>query len=336
VNRQITQGARFAFRELKRLLKANKTVRSLLYDLSNSESFTDLFLHERMIADTIRVDAYRKAIARHVQPGDTVIDLGTGTGILSLFASDQRPRRIYAIDHSELIDIARRLAEHNNRASNITFIRVNSREFTPDEKIDVIIHEQISNALFGENMIENLMDLKRRVLKPTGIIMPAKFELYLEPVCIKPSYQIPFIWEQRIAGLDFGFLRQEKDTDKYKTKGYTCSPTPPEAVEFFLCQPQPLLAFDMNTWSDGSQLPTSIKMSRKVERAGQMHGMFLYFRVIFDEEIGFDTSPFSPKTCWRNYLLRTETRSFSESAQISYSVEMSDITDVHKWGLSLE
>jgi protein arginine N-methyltransferase 1 len=287
-----------------------------------------------MIADAVRLYAYREAIRRHVRPGDTVVDLGAGTGILSLFASERQPRQIYAIDHSEFIDVARQIAEHN-RASNITFIRINSRDFTPDEKVDVIIHEQFNGALFGENMINNVMDLKRRILKPSGILLPGKFELYLEPVCLKPSYRVPHIWERPLHGLDFGFLRQSKDMEKYKTTGYGCWATSRECVDFFLCQPLPLLAFNMNAWSDSPELPSSVKLSRKVVRTGQMDGMFLYFRVIFDGDISFDTSPFSPNTHWPNYFFRTESRLLPENAELSYTLEMGEITDVQKWLLSM-
>jgi protein arginine N-methyltransferase 1 len=335
MKRQIAQGARSTLKKLRHFLKTNKTVRGLLYDLDNRESFSSLLMHERIIADAVRVDAYREAIRRHVKPGDTVVDLGTGTGILSLFASERQPRRIYAIDHSEFIDVARQIAEHNC-VSNITFIRINSREFTPAEKVDVIIHEQLNGALFGENMIDNVMDLKRRILKPSGILLPGKFELYLEPVCMKPSYRVPYIWERPLHGLDFGFLRQSSNISKYKNIEYQCSVASPESVDFFLCRPVPLLAFDMNAWSNSPELPSVVKVSRRVIRPGQMDGMYLYFRVIFDDETSFDTSPFSPKTHWPNYFFRTESRVFRENVEFSYTLEMGEITDVQKWNLTIE
>jgi protein arginine N-methyltransferase 1 len=344
VKRLIATWIRFASRHLKRFLKSNKTVRNLLYDVDNVAWFSTLLAHEQMLADTVRLAAYRAAIRRYVTPGDIVVDLGTGTGILSLFASERQPRRIYAIDHSNLIEIAKQIAEHNH-VNNISFIRVNSRDFTlTNERADIIIHEQLSGSLFGENMINNLMDLKRRVLKSSGIILPGKFELYVEPVCLKPSYRVPYIWERQIYGLDFGFLRGAPDIEKYKADGYQWrripSPfmsyaVPRECVDYFLCRPVPLLKFDMNAWGDSPELPSLVEVSRKVTRAGQMDGLYVYFKVIFDSEISIDTSPLSPSTSWPNYFFRSEGQFYPQDAELSYSLEMTEITDIQKWRLSI-
>jgi protein arginine N-methyltransferase 1 len=139
---------RLLLQGLKKLLKSSKAFRAL----SNADEFSDLYEHEKMLADAIRMNCYRDAIKRYVRPEDVIVDLGTGTGILSFFAAQQKPKKIYAIDHSDFINVARRIAEHNN-INNIQFVKTNSRNFTPSEKIDVILHEQIDDNLFDENMI---------------------------------------------------------------------------------------------------------------------------------------------------------------------------------------
>src|SRR4051794_11391080 len=68
----------------------------LSLDNQNRQMFTKLYEHERMLADHVRLDAYYAAITKYVKQGDTVIDLGTGTGILSFFASRKAPKTIYA------------------------------------------------------------------------------------------------------------------------------------------------------------------------------------------------------------------------------------------------
>lgn len=50
-----------------------------------------------MIADKIRLDLYDDGSKRYIMPGDTVVDLGTGTGILSFLAAQRNPKKIYAI-----------------------------------------------------------------------------------------------------------------------------------------------------------------------------------------------------------------------------------------------
>ncbi len=117
-----------------------------------------------MLADTVRNKSYHDAIKRYIKPGDVVVDLGTGTGILSFYAAEQKPKRIYAIDHSDIIKVARRIAEHNN-ISNIEFVQTNSRDFAPPENVDIILQEQMGDNLFNENMVQDVLDLKDRLLK---------------------------------------------------------------------------------------------------------------------------------------------------------------------------
>ena len=60
-----------------------------------------LALHEHMLADLIRLNAYHAAIDRYVTPQDCVVDIGTGTGVLAFFAAAKKARKVYALDHSE-------------------------------------------------------------------------------------------------------------------------------------------------------------------------------------------------------------------------------------------
>jgi protein arginine N-methyltransferase 1 len=285
---------RFVIQRLKCAIKSNKLLRNLFYDIGNQETFTDLYIHERMLADHVRMETYYKGIGRYVHEGDLVLDLGTGSGILSFLAAQRKPRRIYAVDHSPFLEVARKVAEYN-RMDNIQFIGSNSRNFKPAEKMDVIIHEQLGNDLFNENMVENLLDLKRRVLKNTGKIIPGKFELFLEPVCLRKGYRIPFIWENEIYGIDYKFLRDAQELKKYKPGKYWSGSIDRNAIDHFLSEPKPILCFDLNELEKPDDLPAHIDVSKIVSEAGPFDGLCLYFRLMFDEEIGFDTSPFDWK-----------------------------------------
>lgn len=119
-----------------------------------------------VLADRVRVDRYERGIRAHIRPGDVVVEFGTGTGILAPFAA-RTARQVYALDHSAVIEGVRRVAREPG-VTNIEFLRTNSRQFTPPEKVDVILHEQIGDELFDENMVQNVGDLRDRILKPGG------------------------------------------------------------------------------------------------------------------------------------------------------------------------
>lgn len=321
-------------RGMRSLMKSSVTVRSLLADIDNVEEFGDLYEHEQMLADSVRVNAYRAAIARHVRPGDTVIDLGTGTGILALFAARARPRKIYAVDHSPMIEIARRIAARN-QADNIEFLRINSRDFRPRERVDLILHEQIGDDLFDENMLENLLDLKRRALKPSGRIMPGKFELYLEPVSLRPEYRVPYIWERPVHDIEVEFLKGVALLDRFKGHAYTSRYLRPGAVDHLLCEPAPLVSFDLNLLEGPDEVPKAAEARRPVVRAGRLDGLCLFFRVIFDDTLAFDTSPEHPPTHWGNRLYRLEARGCREGEVLEWRLTMRDLTDPRTWMVTL-
>src|SRR5258708_1584452 len=112
----------------------------------NHRHFARFFEQERMLADKPRMDFYCAAINRHIHPGDRVVDLGTGTGILAAFAARRGAAKVYAIDHSKILKHAKTLAVHNG-VKNVEFIATHSKEFTVDAPVDVILHEQMGDFL---------------------------------------------------------------------------------------------------------------------------------------------------------------------------------------------
>jgi len=328
------RGARSGLRRARTVAKSSPLIQSLLADLDNSDGFADLNEHELMVADSVRMDAYNAAIARQIRPEHVVADLGTGTGILAIFAARQNARKVYAIEHSPFIEVAKQVARHNG-ADNIRFVRSNSRSFAPDEPLDVIIHEQMGNALFCERMLENLLDLKRRALKPTGRIMPGQFELYLEPISLEPRLKVPRIWEQNVCGVDFSCLRDNEILSPYRHRGYDCSHLD-RGSHTFLCEPEPVLSFDLNQMSSSDELPSVLEGSRKVVHSGLLDGICLHFRAIFADDIAIDTSPLCPPTHWGNTLFRRQSRMVAEGDTLRYRFEIVDRNDVATWKLAID
>src|SRR5258708_20713975 len=97
----------------------------------------EFLMHLGLLNDVDRMQAYRQAILKTVRPGDTVLDIGTGTGIMALFSCQAGAKRVYAVDKSDIISVAREMAHANKLDDRIVFIKEEIRKIRLEEKVDV-------------------------------------------------------------------------------------------------------------------------------------------------------------------------------------------------------
>jgi type I protein arginine methyltransferase len=285
---------------------------------------------EKMVADKPRMDFYHAAIGRRIQPGDRVVDLGTGTGILAAFAARRGAAKVYALDHSAIIQHARTLAEAN-QIKTIEFVAIHSTDFTVTEPVDVILHEQMGDWLFDEEMIANISDLRDRILKPGGSILPARFELYCEPVKVRDERHVPFLWELEVHGYNYSAMERHRPQEAgyYHVRGGDLG-----AVDYFLGEPEPLLTVDLHTLQEKT-MPREVRFSRTVTRAGRLDGFAVYFRTMVDDDLVLSSSPLDPGRAphWGFRILRTERGNFAvgDVIEVCLTVERWSKPDSWRW-----
>ena len=196
----------------------------------------------------------------------------------------------------------------------------------------MILHEQLGTGCFDENMVASLFDLKRRVLRKGGRILPGRFELFMEPVTLKPSYVVPPITAIDVDDIDFSCLHDVERLEAYKQPEHHLNPHDARlAVDRFVSHPEPFLTVDLNEIDDERQLPTTATVTRVLPQGGTVDGFCLYFRVIFDEATAFDTSPLSRYTHWGNRLYRAATRTYQPGDRITYRIVLQPLTEARQW-----
>ena len=156
-----------------------------------------------LLNDAVRMERYREAIHRTVRPGDLVLDLGSGSGILALFACQAGAAHVYCVEREPIIRLARQLAEANGYADRLTFLQTDIRELVLDRKVDVIQSELIAKGAVGENMAELVGLCRDRFLKPGGRIVPQDVLLWVAPVECARTYARSTLPQREAYGLDF-------------------------------------------------------------------------------------------------------------------------------------
>ncbi len=301
---------------------------SAVYDLMNESNFSGLAEQEEMLNDHVRVAAYHEGIHRQVEPGDIVMDVGTGSGLLAFFASRAGAAKVYAVEHSDFIDLAREIARHND-ITNIEFVQVNSREFTPPEPIDVLLHEQMGDELFNENMLENLLDLRRRVLRPGGRILPARFRLFVEPVTFHDAMRVRRFWNTELPDrIDLAAM--DRSAVRFDDGRMEQMWARPGSVASTIGTPEPILEFDLHTLEDADALVRDHVVERRATADAIVDGFCVWFEAGFDDRTVLTTSPLAPVTSWGNRMFRLD-EEVAAGETLHYSVSLGQLVEPSTW-----
>lgn len=163
----------------------------------------ELDAHRQFIADRPRLDAFARAIAATVRPGDVVIDLAAGTGILGLLACRAGAARVYAIEAGAIVGLAGALARANGFADRVRSVHAHSSVAELPERADVVVTDQIGQFGFEAGLVEGLADVRTRMLKPGGRTIPGRVTLFLAPVEAPVFRDGLDFWGSEPAGFSF-------------------------------------------------------------------------------------------------------------------------------------
>jgi len=134
--------------------------------------YAEVEVHRTMICDRVRTDAFRRAIDSVVRPGHIVLDVGAGTGVLSLFAARAGAARVYAVERTTVAVLAQELAAENGVAEIVEVIQGDIMDLELPERVDVIVSEWLGGFGIDEGMLVPVIAARDRWLKPGGVMIP--------------------------------------------------------------------------------------------------------------------------------------------------------------------
>lgn len=146
------------------------------------EYFGRVDVHEMMLGDRVRVEGYRAAIEAAVEPGMVVMDAGTGSGILAMYAAKAGARKVYAVDNSAILEHAQRNIEAAGLDGVVETVAGDFASVRVPEKVDLIITETFGSMAFVEGASPDLRACAEANLAEGGRVLPDGVDFYLAPV----------------------------------------------------------------------------------------------------------------------------------------------------------
>lgn len=159
---------------LRRAAPTDRTVWSLTDSLLYSQVPS---YHWQMVVDHPRNDAYANAIAASVGPGMTVLEIGTGSGLLAMLAARAGADHVYTVESDPIMaEVARACIDRNGFADRVTIIEAHSTKLGIGEQLpvraDVLVHEILTVDVLGEMVLPSVAHAKAELLKPDAILLP--------------------------------------------------------------------------------------------------------------------------------------------------------------------
>ena len=130
----------------------------------------------------MRTRAYQRAIENN--PSDfedkIVLDIGCGTGILSIFAARAGAKHVYAVENAEIALFAREIVKKNGLEHKITILKGKMEEVElPVKQVDIIISEWMGYFLLYESMLDSVLWARDKYLVKDGKMLPDKATMYV-------------------------------------------------------------------------------------------------------------------------------------------------------------
>lgn len=267
------------------------------YEQHYFNSYDHYGIHEEMLQDNVRTLAYCNAIFqnRDIFKDKVVLDVGCGTGILSMFAAKSGAKHVIGVEMSNIIEMAKKIVDINGFSDKIILLRGKLEDVVlPYEKVDIIISEWMGYFLLYESMMDTVLYARDKYLVENGLIFPDKCSIYIAGLEDSQYKEGKLNFWQNVYGFDYTpfmpLVMREPLVDSVDKSAVN-------TTKFKLVE------FDLNTVTV-EELAFSGKFSVTAKRIDSINGLVSWFDVEFPAANGrkpvtFSTGPYGPYTHWK-------------------------------------
>ncbi|XP_053966783.1 protein arginine N-methyltransferase 1 [Anastrepha ludens] len=263
-------------------------------------SYAHFGIHHEMLSDVVRTTSYRDALLlnKGFVNGKDVLDVGCGTSILSIFASQAGAKCVIGIDNSDIIYNAMDIVKRNN-ISNVTLIKGRLEDTAlPQEKFDIIISEWMGYFLLFEGMLDSVIYARDTHLKDGGMLLPNRCTMSIVGYGSESLYQQQVKFWDDVYDLNMSNMRREVLHEPLI-----------DVVDSQHILTEPNLIADLNLQKvDLNYSNFTYEIHLNCTKDGELSAFVGYFDTYFDlpVPVSFSTSPNSKPTHWKQVVFFLE------------------------------
>ncbi|XP_037523926.1 protein arginine N-methyltransferase 3 [Rhipicephalus sanguineus] len=193
-------------------LQSNEQAEPVEHDEPYFESYGHHGIHLEMLSDRPRMDSYRKAIELNADDcirNRTVLDVGCGTGILSMLCARAGARSVVGIDQSGVVYNAMDIVRENGLSERVNLVHGRVEELELPERVDVLVSEWMGYFLLFEGMLESVLQARDRLLRPGGLMLPSHCQLFLVALSDNDINRRMVSFWDNVEGFKMSCMRKE-------------------------------------------------------------------------------------------------------------------------------
>ncbi|HED18300.1 MAG TPA: tetratricopeptide repeat protein [Gammaproteobacteria bacterium] len=252
--------------------------------------------HFAMVNDVMRNQQFEAALKRAIRQDSVVLDIGAGTGLLSMMAARAGARQVIACEaNPALAELAREVIKSNGYSDRIRVINKASQQLIPatdfqkNTRPDVLVAEVFDTLVIGEGALATFAHARRYLLAPDAVAIPGRAVLYGGLI------ESERLWREGGADQASGF-------DLTPLNRFRPDTIALEATSFsgrLLADEFTIFSFD---FTGSEPTPERVHLDIPVRESGICHALVYWIRLQLDDEAAIDNRPaFDGETTGSNY-----------------------------------
>jgi len=261
------------------------------------DSYAHFGIHEEMLKDEVRTLTYRNSMFhnKHLFKDKIVLDVGCGTGILSMFAAKAGAKMVIGVDMSSIVEHAKKIVEDNGLSDKVTILRGKVEEIELPagvEKVDIIISEWMGYCLFYESMLDTVLYARDKWLAPDGLMFPDRATLYITAIEDRQYKDDKINWWDDVYGFNMSAIGKVAVTEPLV-----------DVVDRNQVVANSCLLKEINIQTCTKEdIPFKSDWNISLKRNDYVQALVSFFNIEFThchKRVGFSTAPEAPYTHWK-------------------------------------